>query len=141
MSSLFAWFFQGGELVQSVTSVVFVNNTTKTVDFTVPAGKRWLLQTIKGRNADDVTRSTNISKYVEAAKTNLIKQYYNANLTTLQTMVWPNNDDLGFERTNAYHQDIWIAANTLSIAFLAGGASTGATDADGIVLEYLEVDE
>lgn len=143
MSNPFAFSFPGGELKQEVTSVTLVNNTVKTVDVPVPAGKKWVLKSIKTSNPDDVARGITWYKYKEAGKTNLIyTMFVQAALGAAgvrvinSTMVRTTNNDYGY----IPDEDVWVAGNTLSIVWAAGGASAGGTDADGLIIEYLEID-
>jgi len=137
-----SWIFWGGKLVQAVTSIVLVNATAKTQDTTVGTGKRWLLLGIKAVNGDDVTRNITMSIYKEAAKTNLLRNlYYEAAIGANGGVAqWPNCQ---IQITNYLHNWAPIlleAGNTISVVWASGGASTGSTDADGLVVEYLEVD-
>ena len=140
MSQQMAWNAPAGQMHKEVTSVTLVNNTTKKIDNTVPAGKMWILRSIKAINCDDVTRTINARVFKEAAKTNLL--------------TWLETDDIG--AANIFHVPSGVttsrltttgrdlpkpleAGNTIEIEWVTGGASTGATDADGLVIEYEEV--
>lgn len=144
-----SWTFpHAGKLVQDVTSITLANNTAKTEDNTVPANKRWLLLNIRITNPDDVTRTVTVYKYKEAAKTNIIKQWEGVDIATTGAINLPKNQMLadankGSNRAHAEFPkqgDVCDAGNTISVTWAAGGASSGGTDADGLVLEYLEVD-
>jgi len=63
MSEVFAFTFPGGRRNLNRTQVVFVNNTAKTVNITVPAGERWFLLWGKIINADDVARNCSVAIY------------------------------------------------------------------------------
>lgn len=129
----------GGEPFQDPTSVALVNNTAKTIDVTVPAGKKWVLLAIKMMNPDDVARVLDINKWKEAAKTTEIARLENISLGAGGIIHWPNTDATSVIRTTASNPaEIMSAGNTLEFQWASGGASTGATDADGIVIEYLE---
>lgn len=139
MSERLAWTFPGGAHEQKVTSVTLVNNTEKTVDTVVPAGKRWILLAVRAVNGDDVQRTVNIYIYKEAAKTNLLRQIFNGAVGAGAAGQWPGMLD------SVQYQYIWSlvvleAANAISVVWAAGGASTGAVDADGLIIDYLEVD-
>lgn len=138
----FRWVFHGGELVQDVTSVTLANNTAKTVDTVVPSGKRWLLLSIKVTNPDNVDRVVVINKWKEAAATNKIKTY----LSTTVTAGGAVERHTGFTPSSTSNQvgiqypEILDEGNLIRASWAAGGASAGATDADGLVIEYLEID-
>jgi len=132
-------------LKQEVTSVTLVNNVTKTIDTVVPQGERWFLLNVKATNPDDVVRDLTIALYKEAAKTNKLR------LLLLQAALaanaakeaeWPSklvstNDS---SCLGSYAPIVLDAGNTISVIWTTGGASTGATDADGLVVEYLKVE-
>lgn len=145
---VYAWTFQGGDLKQVVTSVVLVNATAKTLDTVVPTGKRWKLLGVKAINGDDVTRDINVFIYKEPAKTNVLRKLIriDAVLANGGVCQWPNYHVTTTATTgcNALHQPaevILAAGNVISVVWATGGASTGATDTDGLVIEYLEIDE
>ena len=144
MSDQFAWTFPAGKHEQEVTSVTLVDNTAKTNDITVPTGKRWLLQRIKVTNCDDVTRDITITLYKEAAKINVLcKLAFKADVAAnaAEEMMWPSFrvDTMNFWY-EAARPLILSAGNTIEVVWATGGASTGATDADGQVVDYLEID-
>ena len=127
--------FQGGEHIQSVTEVVLVNNVTKTIDTTVPLGERWLLKHVKVVNADNVNRGFSLTLYKETAITNLIEWFENGTLNTGSVYSWPNltvSKSINYFRTR-----LLKAGNTVRLVLAAGGVSTGSTDADGLIIEYL----
>lgn len=141
MSSKFAWTFQGGKLVQAVTSVTLVNNTALTIDITVPTGKRWILLGIKAVNCDDVSRVIVMTKYKESAKTNVVVLYGSPSVAAGAMVVWPATTAASTSRWSASMPgEILEPGNTITVQWVAGGVSAGATDADGLVIEYLEVD-
>lgn len=133
--------FPAGRLQQGVTEVVLVNNVTKTIDTTVPAGKKWVLLGIKVTNPDDVQRSVNLFKYKEAAKTNLIKYYGSEAFNAAELVFYPSAVPTATGWITTWIPlEVLVAGNTISIVWSAGGASAGGTDADGLVIEYLELD-
>jgi len=134
-----AWTFPAGQIHKEVTSITLVNNTAKTVDHTVPAGKVWKLHGIKATNPDDVNRGIDFVVYKEAAKTNEIELLTSQTVLTVTRLQWPNHDDQAQLKSNVPHEVIMEAGNTLSIVWATGGVSTGATDADGLVVQYQEV--
>lgn len=144
MKPVLAWTFPGGKLKQEVTSVVLVNNTLKVIDTTVPAGKQWKLIGVKALNIDDVDRTVTINVYKEAGKTNLLRELNKGALgaNAGEHLHWPSE---GVSTGEADHTSQWadiplVPGNTINVQWAAGGASTGATDADGLVIEYLEID-
>lgn len=128
-------------LVQLVTSITLVNNTGKTQDTTTPAGKRWLILSIKAFNIDDVARNIKIVKWLEAGKTNILQQIaFHADVAQNHQLSWPINQVDVEEYTESFYTLIMDAGNTLTVTWPTGGASTGGVDADGLVIEYLEID-
>jgi len=144
--SQFTWTFPGGKPKQEVTEVVLVNNVQKIIDITVPTGKIWILLRTKIVNCDDVGRNITVSKYKEAGKTNLIASFIRGIAVGASAVVYIPNPYVqatiasAIPDTILQNPEIFVAGNTLSITWAAGGASTGATDADGLVIEYLEID-
>lgn len=134
--------FPGGKPEQSVTSITLVNNTQKIQLVTVPTGKIWILLGIKVRNPDDVDRAVTIRKYKEAAKTNEIAVLFSVSLATGVAGHWPTEglSSTASRPSSTKPAEIMIAGNSLEITWAAGGASAGGTDADGLVIEYLELD-
>lgn len=133
--------FPAGKLQQSVTSVTVANNTAKTIDTTVPSGKRWILLSIRVTNPDDVQRTINIYKFKEAAKTNEIARFISNATNAGGRVHWPYNaSPISSRVIPSSPAEIFDAGNTLSVVWAAGGVSGGGTDADGLVIEYLEVD-
>lgn len=129
-----------GHLVQSVTKITLVNNTQLITDLTVPAGKRWRLLNIIAHNPDDVDRGIDMWKYVEAAKTNLIKRYQFRTVGASEYINWPGMGDTYEWPPHGNVPEILDEGNTISIVHYAGGASTGGSRNDGLVIEYLEID-
>jgi hypothetical protein len=130
-----------GRLVQDVTSLTVVNATSKTQDFSVPQGKRWILVSIKCTNPDDVARVISFTIYKEAAKTNDIALLYSASVNAASRLHYPNSGSgsQGFLEGTAMPYPL-ESGNTISVVLASGGASAGGTDADGIVLCYWEID-
>ena len=140
--SQFVWTFSGGKPVQEVTSVPLVNNTALTIDKTVPAGKIWLLKSIKIVNPDDVGRSVTVVIYKEVAKTNTLDLIISGiTITAAATRMLPSFIATSWASSSGLFKDkMMVAGNVLSITWAAGGASAGGTDADGLIVEYLEID-
>lgn len=140
MSSQFTFSFPGGAVKQVVTSITLVNATAKTQDTTVPSNKKWVLLSVKAVNADNVNRVITLTIYKEAAKTNVIKVLDSASIVAGTAMQYPSNQSDRAKQTNATKPaEILTDGNTLTAHWASGGASAGGTDADGLVLEYLEV--
>mgnify|MGYP005807211317 CR=1 FL=1 len=134
--------FPGGKFVQDITSVTLVNATTLNIAKTVPAGKRWLLISIKALNPDNVDRVVTFSIYYEVALTNLLRTLNTESLTAAgaEALQWPAVGTAPTHTTSPEWCLVLMApGNTLNIQWLTGGASAGATDADGLILEYLEL--
>lgn len=125
-------------LVQAVTSVTLVNNTVKTNDVTVPANRRWKLLHIRMVNCDDVARTMTIKIWKEAAKTNLLRTIINLSANAGVAHEYPSSKTGISSSTPLYAPIILDEGNTIELKWAAGGASTGATDADAQVVEYLE---
>lgn len=139
MKKIFAETFPSGKPEASITSITLVNNTAKTQDITVPTDSMWLIQTIKATNPDDVQRTTYIRLYNESAKTNLIANLIAAALNATQELYYPNSTTASTQCPNALGQGLLLAGGmTISVTWAAGGASTGGTDADGLVVFYRE---
>lgn len=129
-----------GKLVQPITSVTLVNNTEKIIDKTVPSHKRWLLLSVKMVNCDNVARTLSIQKWKEAAITNHIKTLTTAATAAAARLQYPNSSNNLWDYSPLPQLEILSAGNTLRFIWGAGGVSAGATDADGLVIEYLEVE-
>jgi len=131
-----AWTFPAGQIQQVVTSITLVNNTAKTVDTAVPAGKVWLLRSVKVCNPDDVARNTTGHIYKEAGKTNVVQQFFGAAQAATTCYHYPGSSGVA----GAGQEPIVLTGgNVISVVWGSGGASAGGTDADGLVIEYQEV--
>jgi len=144
MGRVMAWTFPSGKVHKLVTSVTLVDATAKTIDVTVPAGKLWRLSSIRVVNSDDVTRYIDGFIYNEAAKTNLLDHLFRNQTLTTGFLQIPNAVRAVVGTVGGYSMGenfpkILEAGNTISILWASGGASTGATDADGLIIEYEEV--
>lgn len=132
--------FPAGEIVQDVTEVVLVNNTAKIVDYTVPVGSKMLLISVKAVNMDNVTRNILVDVYKEVAKTNLMLRLAVGDIATTKFIQYPNTyRPSEVDRVHAPMVLVLTEGNTISVTWAAGGASAGATDADGLVITGLEV--
>jgi len=131
------------KMVQSVTSVTLVNNVTKTIDVVVPDNKKWILLSFKVTNPDDVARTITAVLYKEAAKTNYIKRLMSeAAVGATAIRQWPKETNSStVQRVPTLPAEIVTEENTLNVVWATGGASAGGTDADGLVVTYLEIDE
>jgi len=132
--------FQGGRHVISVTSVTLVDNTAKEILITVPSGKRWMLLSVRMVNDDDVARTATCFKYKEVAKTNVSSRLISQSLNQFQYAQWPNAiADIDVRGQPTQPTEIMSEGHTLSCQWSDPGASTGSVDADGLVIEYLEM--
>lgn len=129
--------FGKGLKLNNVTSVVLVNNVTKTIDLTPGAGKRWELLGIRMANIDDVARTCNLSHFADAGATLNLTEYLESSLTG-NPMFWPNGDDLATVYANKFHKSVIEGVEIMRAKWTAGGASSGGTDADGLACEVLE---
>jgi len=138
----FAFTFPGGRKVADVTSVTLANNTALTVNKTVGTGKRWLLLSIRLTNPDNVARNCSIIHYKEAALTNVLDYLgYIAGLAAATAYQVPNTTTGTSTRSDGRTlPKVLDAGETVSVNWAAGGVSAGGTDADGLVVEYLELD-
>lgn len=134
-----------GKNLKSVTSVTLVNNVTKAIDLTVPSGKKWVVMGFTANNPDNVQRAFSAVVYKEAAKTNLLrylKSLAGAAFIAGARTQWPTNGVSDtIQRGNQAPFLLLNESNTIQFQWPAGGASAGGTDADGLILEYLEIDE
>lgn len=135
MREVFAQTFPGGSVEDSVTSITLANNTAKTQDKSVETDTLWVVENIKITNPDDVQRNVRIEVYKEAAKTNLI--CYLKGTTTLAAGATLNIPTKATASTEEGVLPMTLGpGNTISVYWAAGGASTGGTDADGLVIHY-----
>ncbi len=133
--------FLGGKKVVKIASVTLANDTLLSHLVTVPKGKRWLLLGLHQVNPDNVDRACSVYLWNEAAKTSLITLLLGNTVLTTAKQAWPNVFyNSGINQASGWHPRILEAGYTLEFEWSAGGASTGATDADGQVVEYLEID-
>ena len=129
--------------VQVVRSITLVNNTAKTEDVTVPSGERWLLLNVKMCNGDDVNRDVACDIYKESLKTNLLRRLFlYAAVPSTKDRLWPSWPSGGTSGSALFlpHLIVLDVGNTISCTWETGGASTGAVDADGLVICYLKVE-
>jgi len=136
------WIFLGGKKINNITSVTLVNNTAKDVDITVPTGKRWMILGVRAVNADSVNRVMYTFIYNEAAKTSLIEILDDpGTINAGSSWQWPSGRaPTSLHISSAWHIIILEAGNTINIHYNAGGASAGSVDADGLVVQALEID-
>lgn len=135
--------FPGGTKKVKITSVTVVNNTLLSHLVTVPKDERWLLIGIRQVNPDNVDRACQVFLWNEKAKTSKLRTLLSNTVLAggAYEQCWPNQYyNSGINQSNCPHPVIMEEGNTLEFVWAAGGASTGATDADGQVVEYLEID-
>lgn len=117
-----------GKLYQERASVTLVNNTTKTLDLTVPAGKRWLVYMVSMTNGDDVDRTANVFVVDGSGNTLHVLGY-----ATISAGGGSMKELLGGIETGTnttYFRKIPIlikAGNKLRLKWNAGGTSSGGT--------------
>lgn len=132
--------FPGGEIKQEVTSITLVNNTTLTANFSVPSNKKWVLLGYKVTNPDDVDRGVTIEVWKEAAATNRLSRIDTATVVASGFLQFPYQGATSSRRQSGIVPAfLLVAGNTIRFVWGAGGASAGGVDADGVVLEYLEI--
>ena len=130
-----------GQIVNEITSLTLVNATVKTLDHVVPAGQRHVILSVKAVNCDDVARVINMFVYNEAAATNLITTLSSASSNAGVASLYPTNASAAAVHNRPPMPATILKAGTiLRVLWASGGASTGATDADGLVISYLRVD-
>lgn len=127
-----------GAQKQEVISVTLVNNVTKIIDTTVPSGKRWVVLAVKMINADDVARACIMRLFKEAGKTNLLEQLQSISKNAGVAAYWPTLATSGGIGTRGDHLIVLAPGNVIECTWSGGGASSGGTDADGLVIQVLE---
>lgn len=130
----------GGEPVDNLTSVVLLNNTAKTIDITVPAGKKWMFDFITLGNPDDVLRNVNVLLFKEAAKTNTYGFMRSGNIAAgVNVNIGIFIPSTGETRLTLHSsmRVVYPAGVTWNFIWSAGGASAGGTQADGLIV-YVE---
>lgn len=127
--------FPAGEVKVSTTSITVTNNTAKTQDITVPADEKWVIETIKTVNPDDVARVIGGNLYLTSSKSILITALFSQSANANVRVQYPS-----LTVSTIYN---WMIPElvlgpgmTLSFTWAAGGASSGGTDADGLVIMY-----
>lgn len=133
--------FDGGYLKDEIKSVVLVNNTAKTLDFSCPTGKLWKILSIRLTNPDNVDRIVTVDAYYEAACTNKIARLFNETLPSTKEVTLPTSKAPTLFDTYGWIGQPFLlnVAETIRVVWAAGGVSAGATDADGLVFHYLEI--
>ena len=133
--------FIGGEVKTDITSITLVNNTAKEVLHTVPTGKIHLIKFFRIANPDDVQRTILAYIYNEAAKTNVVRQLYSETMNANVVYQWPNVAATLTLQKRSFGAGVYLTAGqTIRFNWASGGASTGGTDTDGLVVCYIEVD-
>lgn len=142
MSSKLEYIYPGGILKTIITSVTLVNNVAFQILQTVPAGRRRILLGVRMVNCDSVARVLRMDLYNEAALTNLIKALEYVSIATTAALQWPDfrSNNTAPDMSPMDHLVILDPGHTLALTWAAGGASAGGgPDADGCVVQYLEV--
>ena len=128
----------GGLYKPNVTSVVLVNNTTKTSSLVVPTGKRWLIMGGILHNGDDVARNCSVS----------IKTSGDVWLQDIMASVaiaagaerpFPRSDQNDGGVGPSAYPVMAFAGEKVVLTFAAGGAAAGGTENSYLrVLESIE---
>lgn len=139
MKKIFANTFPNGTVLCQKVSTTLVNNTAKTENITVPDDTLWYVQTFRMKNIDDVARTCIIRIFETATKTyELFVVHYNS-INAGSGLMIPNNDDLGAGMGNNLQGILLKAGNTIEFVWAAGGASTGATNANAATITYRQL--
>ena len=125
--------YPAGLKFKTTVPVTLVNNTQKVEEVAPAAGKRWLLLNIKLTNSDDVAREIEIITLDTVDVLSLL--WTDAAVGAGAVKNWPDID-------YPWHPVILdgTVGDKLRITWAAGGASAGGTDADGLVVQALEID-
>jgi len=124
-------------LIQERTSVTLENNTSKTIDLTVPEGKIWKLWAINVFNGDDVTR--NITAYIFDSAGNRLHAIGGANVSASNYVEILSYAPTSPAKNMIAYPILIKGGNKLRIVFYAGGTSSGGTGYYS--LSYEEVPE
>jgi len=115
-----------GKLYQERTSVTLVNDTTKTVDLTVPSGKRWVIHALRMENGDDVTRVLDV--HIIDGSGNVLHKMANESVGAGIGREMINHHPTAVAGASPWRGDILVkAGNKLRLVWNAGGASSGGT--------------
>lgn len=134
MKKVFAETYPSGYIVTSINSVTVANNTAKSETFTVPDDTVWVVDSIRAVNPDDVARDIYIRWFKESALTNKISNLMFGASGAGGDIVWPNTAAIGASYNENPPSIVMSAGETIEIYFAAGGASTGGTLANSIVI-------
>lgn len=138
MDNKFALTFPSGSVESSIQTVTLVNNTAKTLTYTVTDDTMVVIQTISVTNPDDVARTVTITLWNESAKTNRLAILEQDSVGASGIMHYPNLETAGGGSTgfirNAGFPLLLKAGMTIEVVWAAGGASSGGTDADGFAI-------
>lgn len=131
--------FQGGYKKNNVTSVTLVNNTTKTLDLSPGAGKRWQLLRFICYNPDDVARNVSVNQ--RDASDTVIDSVIASSAFNPGTFQCAPAAAHNLVTETAGHFDGGIIEDDeyMRVTWAAGGASSGGTDADGLVMQVMEI--
>jgi len=136
MKEVFSHTFPSGTIRADATSVTLVNNTAKTTDISVPTDGVWELQIIKVTNPDDVARVVTVSLYTTPAKTVLVATLVSGSVNAGSRLMFPHGV-VSASQLNMPNRPFLLGATwTIEVVHATGGASTGGTDAAGIVCAY-----
>lgn len=133
MKKVYAETFPAGQIVASVNSVTLANNTLKSTDYTVPTDTEWEVQSIRVNNPDDVARTVGIT--LKDSSGNNILVLESTSVAASGTVQVPNNV-VDKSKSTAFTKFSLGAGMVINVVWAAGGASSGGTDADGVVILY-----
>lgn len=134
MNKVFAETFPSGYVETSVNSVTVANNTAKTEKYTVPDDTIWVIEFIRAVNPDDVARDIYIRIWKESALTNKIANIAYGAAGAGGDIVFPSVGSIGAAYSENPMAMTLGAGETIEIYWAAGGASTGGTLANAVVI-------
>lgn len=117
---------KAGRIIDNANTTTLVNNTTKEVTITVPAGKRWTFMLGGVENVDNVPRVTQV--YVLTSSDVLIGQLFYANLGATERGYFPSMIVANNEHRQCRPSLLILkAGQKINFRWSAGGASAGGT--------------
>lgn len=138
LGSVLALTHPGGKVVRNIKSITLVNNTAKTEDITVPAGKRWVILSGKICNPDNVARAVSVTHYDSSL--NILERIVNArSLAANGEIAFPSEGLSALSENNMETPIIAVATDVIRFYYATGGASAGGTDAQAVHLSVLEL--
>jgi len=112
-------------LYQSRASTTLADNTTKTLDLTVPQGKKWKIHAIMMHNGDNVTRNLTAKVVDTSGNTLMNLATYDAGAGAEVTLIpYLSNAETPYPGAVTI---LIKGGNKLRLIWVAGGASSGGT--------------